>query len=101
MITITSIEEDWRRENVSISGRLYSRKNSRFDRLHARKVSTFFPQTLMGGQQRGLVGSAFLPRALSLVQMSSSSVAENCLFLPAAITISARSNKLASKLPRL
>ena len=27
-------------------------KNSRFDRLHARKVSTFFPQMLMGGQQR-------------------------------------------------
>ena len=49
MKTIASIEEDWRRENVSISGRLYSRKKSRFDRLHARKVSTLFPQTLMGG----------------------------------------------------
>ena len=28
MITVTSIEEDWRRENVGISGRSYSRKNN-------------------------------------------------------------------------
>ena len=49
MITITSIERI--RENVKVFP-VYRRKKSRFDRLHARKVSTFFPQTLMGGQQR-------------------------------------------------
>ena len=39
---------------VSISGRLYSWKKSRFDRLHVRncKASTFCPQMVMGGQQR-------------------------------------------------
>ena len=36
---------------VGISGRLYSHKY-RFDRLHMRKVSTFFLQMVMGGQQR-------------------------------------------------
>ena len=36
---------------IGISGR-YMEKKSRFDRLHARKASTFFPQMLMGGQQR-------------------------------------------------
>ena len=28
----------------------YNQKKSRFDRLHGRKVSTFFPQMVMGGQ---------------------------------------------------
>ena len=37
---------------VGISGRLYSWKKSRFDRLGVRKVSTFCPQMVMGGQQR-------------------------------------------------
>ena len=37
------------------------------------------------------MGSASLPRALSLVQISSSSVPEKRLYLPASITISARS----------
>ena len=45
-------------------------------------------------------GSASLPQALSLVQISSSSVREKRLFLPASITISARSNKFASNWPR-
>ena len=43
---------------------------------------------------RGLAGSSSLPRALSLVQISSSSVPEKRLYLPASITFSARSNKL-------
>ena len=50
-----------------------------------------------GTRARGLAGSASLPRALSLVQISSSSVPEKRLYLPASITISARSNKFASK----
>ena len=37
---------------VGISGRLYSWKKSRFVRLHIRKLSTFCPQMVMGGQQR-------------------------------------------------
>ena len=50
---------------------LYGRKTSRFDRLHARKVSTFFPQMLISAASkethvRGLVRSTSLSRALSL-----------------------------------
>ena len=30
----------------------HNQKKSRFDRLHGRKVSTFFPQMVMGGQQK-------------------------------------------------
>ena len=37
---------------VGISGRLYSWKKSQFDRLHIRKLATFCPQMVMGGQQR-------------------------------------------------
>ena len=47
----------------------HNQKKTRFDRLHGRKVSTFFPQMVMGGQQkraRVLLGSASLIQALSL-----------------------------------
>ena len=47
------IERDTREERmVGISGRLYNRKKSRFDRLYVRKVSTFFQQMVLGCQQR-------------------------------------------------
>ena len=104
--TIASIEEDWRRENVGIYGRLYSRKKSRFDRLHARKVSTFFPQTLMGGQQRdtrartcwiGVFVTSFgLGSDLECKRPGKASA-----FAGLHYYISARSNKFASKWSRL
>ena len=85
---------------------MYSRKKSRFDRLHVRKASTFFPQMVMGGQQRdtharGLVGSASLPRALSLVQISSSSVREKRLFLPSYSLINSLRNARDSDLMQI
>ena len=70
---------------VGISGRFYSWKKSRFDRLRVRKVSTFCPQMVMGGQPTragGFAGWTSLQRALSLVQILSSSVPEKRLFLP-------------------
>ena len=72
--------------------------------MHARKVSTFFPQMLMGGQQRDTRArtceiGVFVTSFLSLVQRSS--VPKKRLFLPACFTISAWSNKFASKWPRL
>ena len=45
------MEEDWRRENVGTVFPVDRLKKSRSDRSHARKVSTFFPQMLMSGQQ--------------------------------------------------
>ena len=59
---------------AGISGRLYSWKKSRFNRLHVCKVC-FARKWLWAANKetraRGLVGSLSLPRALSLVQISS------------------------------
>ena len=86
---------------VDISGRLYRWRKFFFDRLHVRKVSTFCPQIVMGGQQRGLVGSTSLPRALSLVQILSSSVPEKRLFLPSYSLINSLRNARDSDLMQI
>lgn len=53
----------------------YKQKKSRFDRLHGRKVSTFFPQMVMGGQQKdtragtfgiGVFGTSFVVVEISI-----------------------------------
>ena len=53
---------------------------------------------VMGGQQRGLVGSTSLPRALSLVQILSSSVPEKRLFLQSNSLINSLRNARGSDL---
>ena len=61
-------------------------KKSRFDPLHARKVSTFFPQMLMGGQQtdtraRTCEIGVFVTSFLSLAQRQAS-LKSVCFCLP-------------------
>ena len=61
---------------------------------------------VMGGQQRdmhaqGLVGLASLPQALSLVQISSSSIREKRLFLPSYYLINSLQNARDSNLMQI